>query len=201
MRFAAYLRCSTDRQADVSIPAQRESITAWAKAHDYTISEWFIDEGSSGKNLKRPVLEAAILAAENRCDGLVILKLDRLTRHVKDFCSLVERFEGSGKGLVSVRDSLDTTSPAGRLVATIMAGFAQYERERISEATKTALAKRRAAGVRLGRPTVDYPPPVVELAVRLVESGVGQVEAARRVSDTGYPCDRYKLARIVSRAT
>jgi site-specific DNA recombinase len=81
---------------------------------------------------------------------VIIAKLDRLTRSVKDLCSLLELFEKRGVALVSVAESLDTASAAGRLVVTIIAPVSQWEWEAIGERTRDALWQKRRRGERVG---------------------------------------------------
>ena len=76
--------------------------------------------------------------------AVIIAKLDRLTRSVKDLCELLERFERRGVALVSVAESLDTGSAAGRLVLNIMTAVSQWEREAIGERTRDAMSHKRA---------------------------------------------------------
>ncbi len=78
-----------------------------------------------------------------RTHYLIVAKLDRLTRSVKDLAELLERFERKGVALVSVAESLDTGSAAGRLVLNITAAVSQWEREAIGERTKDALSHKR----------------------------------------------------------
>jgi DNA invertase Pin-like site-specific DNA recombinase len=93
----------------------------------------------------------------------------------------MDRFNAEGKALISVRDSLDTTSAGGRLVANIMASVAQWEREIISERTKDALAEKRRQGVRLGRPPSEsVPRETVDTIRRLYADGVSQRKLAER---------------------
>jgi DNA invertase Pin-like site-specific DNA recombinase len=79
-----------------------------------------------------------------------VAKLDRLTRSVKDLCELLERFERRGVALVSVAESLDTGSAAGRLVLNITAAVSQWEREAIGERTRDAMRHKRSQGERVG---------------------------------------------------
>ena len=81
---------------------------------------------------------------------MIIAKLDRLTRSVKDLCGLLELFEKRKLALISVAESLDTGSAAGRLVITIMAAVSQWEREAIGERTRDALQHKRSQGERVG---------------------------------------------------
>ena len=85
-----------------------------------------------------------------KVNAVIIAKLDRLTRSVKDLCSLLELFEKRGVALISVAESLDTASAAGRLVITIMAAVSQWEREAIGERTRDALWHKRTSGERVG---------------------------------------------------
>jgi len=103
--------------------------------------------GESAKNLNRPGLQRLLTWVESgKVEVVIIAKLDRLTRSVKDLCSLLELFEKRGVGLVSVAESLDTASAAGRLVITIMAAVSQWEREAIWERTLTPCGTSAALG-------------------------------------------------------
>ena len=90
------------------------------------------------------------LVDSGEVQAVIIAKLDRLTRSVKDLCELLERFERRGVALISVAESLDTGSAAGRLVITIMAAVSQWEREAIGERTRDALRFKRDQGERVG---------------------------------------------------
>jgi DNA invertase Pin-like site-specific DNA recombinase len=110
-----------------------------------------IDGGESAKNLNRPGLQRLLTFVDSgRVEAVIIAKLDRLTRSVKDLCSLLELFEKRDVALISVAESLDTASAAGRLVITIMAAVSQWEREAIGERTRDALRHKRTSGERVG---------------------------------------------------
>src|ERR1700683_4071519 len=85
-----------------------------------------------------------------KVQGVIVAKLDRLTRSVKDLCRLLELFEKRKVALISVAESLDTGSAAGRLVITIMGAVSQWEREAIGERTRDALRHKRGKGERVG---------------------------------------------------
>jgi site-specific DNA recombinase len=93
------------------------------------------------------------LVEEGKVKAVIVAKLDRLTRSVKDLCELLERFEKRGVALVSVAESLDTGSAAGRLVLNIMAAVSQWEPEAIAERTRDALRHKRSQGERVGNIT------------------------------------------------
>src|SRR6516225_10444631 len=124
MKAIGYVRVSTDRQAEqgVSLEAQEAKIRAMATVQGAELLEVIIDGGESAKNLNRPGLQRLLTQVDSgKVEAVIVAKLDRLTRSVKDLCSLLELFEKRSVALVSVAESLDTASAAGRLVITIMA--------------------------------------------------------------------------------
>lgn len=142
-----YVRVSTDQQADsgVSLEAQAEKIGAMATVHGVELLEIITDAGASAKTIDRPGLNKLLKLVESgNVSTVIIAKLDRLTRSVKDLAELLERFEKCGVSLVSVAESLDTASAAGRLVLNIMVSVSQWEREAIGERTTAALQHKRA---------------------------------------------------------
>ena len=153
MKTVGYVRVSTDKQAEqgVSLEAQEAKIRAMATVHGTDLSEVIVDGGESAKSLNRPGM-TKLLAMVDASDVQVVIvaKLDRLTRSVKDLCELLERFERRGVCLVSVAESLDTGSAAGRLVLNIMTAVSQWEREAIGERTRDALRHKRNQGQRTG---------------------------------------------------
>ena len=155
MKVIGYVRVSTEDQAreGVSLPAQREQIGAFCKARRWELVEVFADEGASGKSMDRPGLQEALSALEgHRADILVVTKLDRLSRKVRDILELVEEvFADNGAELASIGESIDATTATGRFVLQTFAALAQLERELISERTTAALAHVKREGRYLGR--------------------------------------------------
>ena len=152
MRVIGYVRVSTDKQADhgVSLEAQEAKIRAMAVVQGADIVELIVDGGESAKNLDRPGMERLLaLVEERKVDLVIIAKLDRLTRSVKDLAELLERFQKRGVSLVSVAESLDTGSAAGRLVINIMT-VSQWEREAIGERTRDAMSHKKSNGECVG---------------------------------------------------
>jgi DNA invertase Pin-like site-specific DNA recombinase len=96
------------------------------------------------------------LVDAKKVQAVIVAKLDRLTRSVKDLCELLERFERRGVALISVAESLDTSSAAGRLVLNIMTAVSQWEREAIGERTRDALNHKRNNGERVGNIRFGY---------------------------------------------
>jgi site-specific DNA recombinase len=153
-RTLGYVRVSTEEQATagVSLDAQRAKVRAYCDLHDLTLVDVVADEGVSGKRAdNRPGLQEALRRLRNgEADALVVLKLDRLSRSVRDTLDLVEKCGREGWALHSISEKLDTGSAAGRFVVTVLAALAQMEREQIGERTRSAMAHMKAQGRLVG---------------------------------------------------
>lgn len=149
-RTIAYLRVSTDKQADrgVSLDAQRAKVDAYAALYDLDLTSVIVDRGESAKTLNRPGLQRALaMLKSGMADALLVVKLDRLTRSVRDLGELVERYFAGGKAaLLSVGEQIDTRSAAGRLVLNVLASVGQWEREAVGERTSAAMQHKAAQG-------------------------------------------------------
>ena len=144
LRLVGYVRVSTDDQATngVSLDAQRERIQAHAIAHACELVGIEHDEGVSGKvpPRKREGLGRALKAVDaGEADGLVFLKLDRLSRSVRDILEIAEEARRGGWHLVSVQESIDTSTAAGKMILTVLAALAEMEREQIGERTRMGM--------------------------------------------------------------
>lgn len=162
-RAVAYLRVSTDDQS-TGIEAQRAAINLIAKQRGLEITAEFVDESVSG-SLEIPdrpaLLEALGLLTTKQADRLIVSKLDRLARNTIVALQLDKMAERQGWAIVFGDLDIDTSTAAGKLQLSMFASFSQFERDRISERTREALAVKRAQGVRLGRP-VELPPDVIK---------------------------------------
>ena len=136
----------------MTLDAQREKLHHYAALYGLTLVGIHVDAGLSAKTLARPGLQAALADLEHeRAEGLVVVKLDRLTRSVRDLGYLVDRYFAEGRwALLSVNEQIDTRSAAGRLMLHILGSVSQWEREACGERTRDALAHLKAQGVRLG---------------------------------------------------
>jgi DNA invertase Pin-like site-specific DNA recombinase len=170
--------------------AQREAIAGACATRGYELLEVFEDAGWSGKSLDRPGLRCALeMLDTGEADALVVSKLDRLSRSLVDFAGLMERARRRGWALVAIDLGLDMTTPAGELVANVMASVAQWERRTISQRTKDALAVKRSQGVRLGRPRTMSD----DLVTRIVaerRSGATLQQVCDRLTADGVPTVR-----------
>lgn len=151
MRAVGYIRVSTEEQAQqgVSLDAQQRRILSWIEAMDGEHVETLAESGVSGTVApgRRPALSEALkMLAGGEADTLVVLKLDRLSRRTRDVLDLVDLSRRQDWGLVSVSESLDTSTASGRLVVTVLAALAEMERDQIAERTTAALAEIRSQG-------------------------------------------------------
>ncbi len=159
MRVVGYVRVSTAEQADsgLGLEAQRQAIQDACKGRGWVL-EAVYEDAASGRGLKRKGLTDALNAVESgKAEGIVVAKLDRLSRSIVDFTQLVARAQRRGWAVVALDVGVDTTTPQGEMVANIMATFAQFERRIIGQRTRDALAIKRKQGVQLGRPRAIEP--------------------------------------------
>lgn len=156
-KVLAYLRVSTDEQArsGLGLDAQRLAVSEAAKYRQWEIVSEYVEEGRSGKSMKRPVLREALDALDRgEADVLVVSKLDRLSRSVLNFAQIAERAKRGGWSLVALDVDVDTSSPSGELLVNVIAAMAQWEARMIGERTSAALQAKKARGARLGRPVL-----------------------------------------------
>ncbi len=185
-----YVRVSTEEQADsgLGLAAQKSAIEAECVRRGWNLSVIHEDAGISGKTVaNRPGLVAALDDVESgRAGGVVVAKLDRLSRSLKDFADLMARAQQRGWNLVACDLGIDLSSPSGEFMAGVMASAAQWERRIISQRTKDALQVKRAQGVRLGRPTV-LSEAIVERILTAKANGEGWSAIARALNSDQVP--------------
>ena len=195
LKAVGYVRVSTDEQAKegVSLDMQEARIRAFCEAKDWQLLRLYRDEGVSGKNLDRPSIQTLIHDLKsNGVDVVVILKLDRLTRSIRDLGNLIEDLFG-GVALASVAEGFDSSTAAGEMVMNLLGTVAQWERKVIGERTKDALDHKAARGEWRGR---------IPFGFRINDGGqleedpeqmktIQAVKRSRRRSGTSYP----KLAK------
>ena len=148
----AYVRVSTDKQAEegMSIAAQSEQIAKYAALYDLEIIDTIIDDGYSASNLDRPGLKRVFgMLDASIAQGVIITKLDRLTRSVFDLGYLLKNYMDKYR-FMSVYDKFDTDTASGRMILSILTTVSQWEREVISERTKAVLAYKKGNGERIG---------------------------------------------------
>jgi site-specific DNA recombinase len=127
---------ATQRDEGYGLEAQRDKLLTACKLNDWAVDEQhiYVDAGLSGKSTQRPQYQAMLAAvAAGTVRRIVATKLDRLSRNTKDFLDLVDYAKRHGCALVVLDLNIDTGTPTGELVATVLAGIAQWERQLIRE--------------------------------------------------------------------
>jgi DNA invertase Pin-like site-specific DNA recombinase len=155
--FVSYLRVSTEEQAGsgLGLEAQQQKIAAECGRRDWRLVEEFSDPGVSGglRIEERPGLVAALGAIERgEAGGLIVAKLDRLSRSAADAAMLLERAIRERWSLVACDLGVDTSTPSGEVMANVMGAFARFEKRLIGQRTSEALQAKRLQGAVLGRP-------------------------------------------------
>lgn len=155
MKVAIYIRVSTTDQAreGFSIPAQRERLTMYANAQEWDIYDYYVDDGYSAKDTNRPAFQRLMQDAEKRLiDVILVHKLDRFTRSVKDLYEVLERLSKYNVSFRSSLEQFDTTTTMGRAMIGMLGIFAQWERETIADRVYWGMEQKIISGKRNGAP-------------------------------------------------
>jgi site-specific DNA recombinase len=153
MTVALYVRVSTTEQAleGYSISAQKERLLAYCTAQGWNNTKLYVDEGVSAKNDNRPELQKMLNdVGEGKISNILVYRLDRFTRKVKDLHKMLEFLEKHNCAFTSATEPYDTSSAMGKLFITIVAALAEWETDNLSERVKMALEKKVADGERVG---------------------------------------------------
>jgi DNA invertase Pin-like site-specific DNA recombinase len=172
VRVCLYVRVSTDKQAnkeDGSLDTQLDRLTTYVNYKKTSGESWVITEkivegerdgkryGKSGKNTDRDGLRRILeLARARLIDVLVVTKIDRISRSVIDFLTLVKELDQLEVKVVSLREQIDLTTPSGKFQTTLLVALAEHERETISVRTKEKVEWRATKGFPLGPPPIGY---------------------------------------------
>lgn len=223
-RVIGYVRVSTTDQAEhgVSLSAQEAKLTAYAALYDLDLVAIVVDAGLSAKNLDRPGLQGALAKlAKGEADALLVVSLSRLTRSVKDLGTLVDSYFGpKGAALMSLSESIDTRTAAGRLVLNVLGSVAAWERETCAERTSSAMQHKQARGEYIGGRApygfaladdgalveVASEQAIIATARELAASGLSLRTVAKRLEERGFvarsgrPFAAVQIARMLEGA-
>src|SRR6202034_2991151 len=152
MRAAVYARVSTSNHGQDPAVQLRE-IAEYCQRRGWTVTAEYVDVGISGAKEKRPELDRLLADAHRRkFDAVIVWKFDRFARSVSHLLRALETFQALGIEFVSLTEGVDTSTPAGKMVFTVLGAVAELERSLIVERIKAGLRNARAKGKQLGRP-------------------------------------------------
>jgi DNA invertase Pin-like site-specific DNA recombinase len=155
IRVAIYARVSTIGNGQ-SPEMQLHELREYIERRGWTMAGEYVDSGVSGSKDSRPELNRLMADAHRRkCDVVAVWKFDRMARSVSHLLRVLDTFRALGIEFVSLSESLDTATPAGRMVFTVLGAVAELERSLIAERVRGGLRLARARGVKLGRPRVS----------------------------------------------
>jgi len=153
-RVAIYARVSTTNHGQ-DVGLQTRELRQFAEARGWTIAGEYIDAGVSGAKDSRPELNRLMADAhKRRFDVVCVWRFDRFARSVSHLLRALETFKALGIDFVSYTEQMDTSTPAGKMVFTVLGAVAELERSLIVERVRAGLRNARAKGKRLGRPRV-----------------------------------------------
>lgn len=200
-RVALYTRVSTEDQAreGFSLDAQLERLRYYAKAQGWVIAGEYVDEGHSGRTVKRPQY-ARMMADVAQWDTLLVLKMDRIHRNSRNFMAMMDELRRRNKEFASVTESLDTSTAMGRFVMDIIQRIAQLESDQIGERTFVGMEqKAKQGGGSLGKPApygyaygaaglvpVPEEAEVVRALFERFQAGAGKQELAEWMNQQGH---------------
>ena len=152
MRAALYARVSTLHNGQDPEMQLRE-LREYCSRRGWQVAGEFVDVGISGAKEKRPELDRLLADAHRRrFDSVVVWKFDRFARSVSHLLRALETFQALGIEFVSLSEQMDTSTPTGKMVFTVLGAVAELERSLIAERVRAGLRNARAKGKRLGRP-------------------------------------------------
>ena len=177
MKAAVYVRISTkDQKTDL----QLDELQEYCQRRNWQIVEVYSDKGISGSKNSRPALDKLMAdARKRRFDVVVVWRFDRFARSVTHLLRALEEFRALGIEFVSYSEAIDTSTPMGKMVFTVLGAVAELERSLITERVIAGQAAAKKRGVRFGRPTVAVGSKKV---VALRKQGKSFAEIAERLN-------------------
>ena len=155
-RVAIYARVSTIHQGQ-DPGLQTRELREYAERRGWTVTSEYVDIGISGTKEKRPELDRLMSDAHRRrFDAVLVWKFDRFARSVSHLLRALESFKTQGIEFISFSEQLDTSTPAGKLVFTVLGAVAELERSLIVERVRAGMRNARAKGKQIGRPPLTH---------------------------------------------
>ena len=160
VRVALYSRVSTSNGQDPEM--QLRELVEYCRRRGWELAGEYVDVGISGAREKRPELDKLLADAHRRrFDAVVVWRFDRFARSVSHLLRALETFRSLGIEFVSLSEQVDTSTPTGKMIFTVLGAVAELERSLIAERVRAGLRNARAKGRRLGRPRKVLNPDII----------------------------------------
>lgn len=178
LKTAIYTRISTDEKKQ-NIQTQLHPLQEFTKARSWKVYEIYTDQASGAKE-ERPALKQLLSDAHKRLfDVVLVFRFDRFARSTKQLIQALETFKSLGIDFVSYQENIDTTTPAGKMMFTIISAFAEFEKEIIKERVTAGLQRAKAQGKKLGRPNIKKTD--IKKIIDYTKKGVSRRNTAKKL--------------------
>jgi DNA invertase Pin-like site-specific DNA recombinase len=166
-RVIIYARVSTKEQ---NIDMQLTDLRQYAFARKLKVVREYIDYASGAKSDRENYKKLFNDVQKRKTDVVLVWRFDRFARSTKELINALEEFNNLGVDFISYKENIDTSSPAGKILFTMISAFAEFERAIIRERVKAGMEKAKARGVKIGRPKI--PPFTIQKVLEMKENGV-----------------------------
>lgn len=189
-RVIIYARVSTREQ---NVDMQIIDLRQYAKARKLKIVHEYVDYASGAKSDRENYRKLFDDVRKRKTDIVLVWKFDRFARSTRELINALEEFNNLGVDFISYKENIDTSTPAGKILFTMISAFAEFERAIIRERVIAGMEKAKARGARIGRPKI--PPFTIEKVLEMKEHGNSYKEIIKKlkISKSAY----YKILRTV----
>lgn len=175
-RVIIYARVSTKEQ---NVDMQLSDLKSYADLRKLKVVEVYVDYASGAKSDRLNYQKLFNDVRKRKTDVVLVWKFDRFARSTKELINALEEFNNLGVDFISYKENVDTSTPAGKILFTMISAFAEFERAIIRERVKAGMEKAKARGARIGRPKI--PPFTKQKVIMLKERGLPYKEIIKQV--------------------
>lgn len=178
-----YARVSTKEQ---NVDMQITDLRQYAEARKLKVVREYIDYASGAKTERENYKKLFDDVRKRKTDVVLVWKFDRFARSTRELINALEEFNNLGVDFISYKENIDTSTPAGKILFTMISAFAEFERAIIRERVIAGMEKAKAKGARIGRPKI--PPFTIEKVIEMKQQGAGYKEIIKklRISKSAY---------------
>jgi DNA invertase Pin-like site-specific DNA recombinase len=175
-RVIIYARVSTKEQ---NVDMQLIDLRQYAEARRLNVVKEYVDYASGSKSDRVNYMNLFNDVRKRKTDAVLVWKFDRFARSTKELINALEEFNNLGVDFISYKENIDTSTPAGKILFTMISAFAEFERAIIRERVKAGMEKAKARGAKIGRPKI--PPFTIQKVLELNAAGLSYKEVIKRI--------------------